>query len=490
MAAVDLGSNSFHLVVAQVANGHLKIADRVSEMVRLGAGITPNGEISPEVEQRALDCLKRFSERLASIPPEAVRVVGTNTLRQVDAGCGFLIRAEAVLGHPIQVISGIEEARLIYSGVAADLEVGDDRRLVMDIGGGSTELIVGEGQSPLFLESLAMGCVSMTRCHFADGVISAARLDAARLDARRLLRPVVGSFKGLGWEQAIGASGTFKALDRIVRANGWSNEGITPKSMEQMAARLTAAKMVTAIDLPGLSPDRAPVIVGGWAVAKALMDGLGIHTITTAQSAMREGVMYDLLGRVHHEDVRARSVAALAVRYHADAPHAEAVGRTALTLLDGVAVAWELTGDMPALFLSWAASLHEIGREIAHSGYHKHGAYILDNADLPGFTHQEQAVLAALVRGHRRKFRVTQMRAELPRRWIEPTLKLIVLLRLAIILHRGRTMAEAPKIDLTAAPNGLTVGFPKDWLQPHALTQGDLAAEAELLAPQFKLTIR
>jgi len=487
VAAVDLGSNSFHLVVAQVTDGALKITDQISEMVRLGEGITAAGGISPVVQERALSCLSRFGERLANLPPQAVRVVGTNSLRQMGADCEFIRRAEAILGHPIEVISGIEEARLIYSGVAAGLEVDAGRRLVMDIGGGSTELIIGEGQSPLFLESLAMGCVSITRQHFADGHISAARLEAARLHARRRLRQVVGTFKGLGWKRAIGASGTFKALDKIVRANGWSSDGITPESIQKMAAYFASAENISAITLPGLSQDRVPVILGGWAVAKALMDGLGIELIIVSHSAMREGVMYDLLGRAQHSDIRARSVATLAARYHTDTAHAEMVTRTAMGLLAEVTKAWQLAGETPVQFLSWAATLHEIGRDIAHSGYHKHGAYVLANADLPGFSRQEQQVLSALVLGHRRKFRAAQILAELPQIWGQTTLRLMILLRLAVILHRGRTLESAPPVQLTVLDNGLSLRFPDDWLKNHALTLGDLEAEAAAQAPAFRL---
>ncbi len=487
VAAVDLGSNSFHLVVAQVQDDALKITDRVSEMVRLGGGIQPDGSISPEVQERALACLSRFGERLANIPSQAVRVVGTNTLRLMDEASPFITQGEALLGHPIEVISGIEEARLIYSGVAAGLEVDGGRRLVMDIGGGSTELIVGEGQTPLYLESMAMGCVSITRQHFANRQINTARLEAARLYARRLLRQVVGSLKGFGWNEAIGASGTFKALDRIVRANHWSNEGITLESMRLMGERLAQMNTIPSISLPGLTADRAPVIVGGWAVAKALMDGLGIERITVSQSAMREGVMYDLLGRVHHKDVRSRTVATLARRYHADPDHAERVGQTALALLAQVADSWQLDGPTPERFLSWAATLHEIGRDIAHSGYHKHGAYILANADLPGFSRQEQMVLSALVLSHRRKFRANQMRADLPRRWVTMALRLTVLLRLAVILHRGRSLEAAPALKLTVSDHRVTLSFPDHWLDHHALTLGDLEAETNALSPTFTL---
>ncbi|MFQ5509618.1 MAG: exopolyphosphatase [Leptospirillia bacterium] len=490
VAAVDLGSNSFHMLVAQVKDGHLNIADKVSEMVRLGGGIQKDGTLAPEVEERALACLERFSQRLSDLPPEAVRVVGTNTIRQLGERSPFVARAEAVLGWPIQVISGIEEARLIYSGVAADLEVTDGHRLVMDIGGGSTELIVGEGLTPLYLESLPMGCVALTTRHFADGKLDLARLEGARLDARRILRPAVGLLKGVGWQQAIGASGTFKALERIVLCNGWAEAGITVEAMEKVAERLVAAGRIDAIEIDGLSAQRTPVIAGGWAVAKALMDGLGLERISGAQGAMREGVLYDLLGRVSHDNIRARTVDALCSRYHVDDTQGAAVADTALTLLAEVAKPWKVTGDDPARFLKWAARLHEIGRDVAQSGYHKHGAYVLANADLPGFSRQDQEILSALVRTHRRKFRAAQMRNDLPDKWGETAVRLAVLLRLAVILHRGRTMAHAPSMALTPSKNGLTLQFAEGWLNDHPLTRDDLAAEAELLAPDFTLTVR
>jgi exopolyphosphatase/guanosine-5'-triphosphate,3'-diphosphate pyrophosphatase len=490
VAAVDLGSNSFHLVVAQVEGERPRVVDRLSEMVRLAAGIDKRRRIAPEVQERALTCLRRFGERVKGLPPAAVRAVGTNTLRAAGPHNEFLPKAEEALGHPIEVISGVEEARLIYAGVAHSLEVSEGRRLVVDIGGGSTEVIVGQHMEPLYMESLHVGCVSVSLQHFPGGQITAEGMKKAELAARREFLPVAAICKNLGWQEAIGASGTFRAIDRVVRLAGLGPEGITSQVLAELARVLVQAGHVDRIKLQGMTPQRAPVFPGGVVIAKAALTALGVERVVITQGAMREGLIYDLIGRSGARDVRARTVDALAARYHVDGPHAARVEATARVLWAQAAGPWALSDPEWERLLAWGAHLHEIGRDIAHSQYHKHGAYVLANADLPGFSNQEQQRLAAMVRSHRRKFPVAFLR-ELGGARKGPLQHLAILLRLAVILHRARTADPVPPVALEPGKDSLALAFPDGWLEAHPLTRGDLEAEAAYLeAAGFLLTFR
>jgi len=488
VAAVDLGSNSFHLVVAQVEGERPRVVDRLSEMVRLAAGIDKRRRIAPEVQERALACLGRFGERLKGLPPAAVRAVGTNTLRATGPRSDFLPKAEEALGHPIEVISGVEEARLIYAGVAHSLEVSEGRRLVVDIGGGSTEVIVGEHLEPLYMESLHVGCVSVSLQHFPGGQITAEGMRKAELAVRRELLPVAATCKDLGWREAIGASGTFRAIDRVVRLAGLGPEGITPDVLAELTRVLVQAGHVDRVKLQGMTPQRAPVFPGGVAIAKAALTALGVERVLITQGAMREGLIHDLIGRSAARDIRDQTVEALAARYHVDGPHAARVAGTAEALRAQAEEIWNLRDPEWERLIAWGARLHEIGRDIAHSQYHKHGAYVLANADLPGFSNQEQQRLAGMVRAHRRKFPAAVLR-ELGGTRKGPLRQLAILLRLAVILHRARTAEPVPAVTLRPGKDTLGVAFPDGWLEAHPLTRGDLEAEAAYLeAAEFLLT--
>jgi exopolyphosphatase / guanosine-5'-triphosphate,3'-diphosphate pyrophosphatase len=487
IAAVDLGSNSFHMIVAQRDNGELKIVDRLREPVRLAGGLDAKQRLTEEAQSRALACLERFGQRVRSLAPGAVRAVGTNTLRKARNGAGFIARAQAALGHPIEIISGVEEARIIYLGVANSLAGNGGRRLVVDIGGGSTELIVGEGFEPLHLESLYMGCVGMSRLYFPDGRIKKDGMRGAELAAALELQPVEEGFRNLGWNAVTGASGTVRAVRDVVVAAGWSESGITPESLQMLRAAMLDSGDVASLKLKGLADDRRPVFPGGVAILIAVFEALGIERMLVADGALREGLLYDLLGRIRHEDVRERAVDAVAARFHVDTRHGRQVEHTARRLLAQVADVWALQDEGPAQMLAWAARLHEIGLVIAHSQYHKHGAYLLANSDLPGFSRRDQALLAALVRGHRRKLRLSEFEA-VPE-WIrQSALRLCVLLRLAVLLHRGRSQLRLPPVTLTVTKSGLHLHFPDGWLDEHPLTRADLELEAGYLkASRFKL---
>ncbi|MEA3410778.1 MAG: exopolyphosphatase [Pseudomonadota bacterium] len=480
VAAIDLGSNSFHMIVARVTDGQLQIIDRLREMVRLGAGLQEDKTLTDEAKDRALACLGRFGQRLHSMPDGSVRAVGTNTLRQVQDSGNFLVLAEQALGHPIEIVTGREEARLVYLGVSHGLAASDDRRLVIDIGGGSTELIIGEAFEPIQRESLHMGCVSMSRAWFGDGRISSKNMDRARLAARLEVRPVEVSYRNTGWNTAVGSSGTIRSIRDIVQAAGWSDAGITLDSMRQMRESLLKAGSVKNLKLEGLSEDRRPVIPGGFAVLFGVFEALGIEQMSVSDEALREGLLYDLVGRIRHDDIRGRTVTTLSVRCGVESEHAARVESTALHLLGQVEKPWGLSRDDFGDMLSWAAHLHEAGLAISHSQYQKHGAYLLEHSDLSGFSGSEQRILAALVRGHRRKFPRTIFDA-LPNPCDGPAIKLCVLLRLAVLFHRSRDDTQPPRIRARAGKGSLNLLFPKGWLEAHPLTEFELEREAAYL---------
>lgn len=488
IAAVDLGSNSFHMVVARHSHGQLIILDRLREMVRLGAGLDEQGRLTREATEPALACLERFGQRLHDMKAESVRVVGTNTLRRARRKGAFLERARAALGHPIEIISGIEEARLIYLGVAHTMPSEPGRRLVVDIGGGSTEVIIGEAMHAKKLESLYMGCVGMSARYFNDGGITDKRIKRARLAARLELEPVRTNFRNYGWDQAVGSSGTIRSVGDVVRARNNGDGAITPAAVESLIEQAVKAGDVSKLRLPGLSEERLPVFAGGLAILAEILDAFDIKSMRVADGALREGLLYDLVGRFTDEDARVRSVRAMQARYHVDAAQAERVEASALDFLRQTTGEWQLDEPFAELVLSWAARLHEIGLDVSHSHYHKHGAYLLEHADMPGFPQDEQRILAAVVGAHRRKVSVQSLQ-DLTPPWHIKAEYLIVLLRLAVLLHRGRS-ATALSLELNAKGRSLEIVFPKGWLDAHPLTATDLENEIEYLkAGNFRLRV-
>ena len=391
-AAVDLGSNSFHMIVAREQEGQLHIVDRLREMVRLSAGLDAAKCLSEDAQNRALECLQRFGQRVSDIPQGKLRAVGTNTLRSAHNSRAFLTKAEQALGHPIEIISGMEEARLIYLGVAHSLAADESKRLVVDIGGGSTEVIIGEGFAPMCMESLYMGCVSMTMRFFADGKITSQAWKRAEIAALVELEPIVTLYRQVGWDKAIGASGTIKAVRNVVQAMGWCENGISAAAMKKLVSALKKAGSFDKIKLSGLSEDRRPVFAGGVAVLNGVFKALQIEHMEVSDGALREGLLHDLLGRIHHQDVRGLSVAAVTKRFQLDLAQAARVEDTVKQLLSQVAKDWHLDINEDSQWLSWATQLNELGLNIAHSHHHKHGAYIVQNGDLSGFSQQGQAI--------------------------------------------------------------------------------------------------
>lgn len=480
VAAVDLGSNSFHLMVARANGSELLVIDRLREPIRLAAGLDPDRRLRPDAQIRALACLERFGQRLKNIPPRRVRAVGTNTMRKLKRGEAFHAAAEHALGHSIEVISGVEEARLVYGGVTHGMGPAGPRRLVVDIGGGSTEVIIGKGSEPKLMESVGVGCVVHQARFFEDGEITRSRFKEARLAARVALEFLEQRYRRAGWDQVIGASGTVRGVWRVMREQGWTDEEITRDGLEKTVDLVIARGRVDRLDFPDLREDRRPVFAGGLAVLAGVFDSLDLDVMATSERALREGLVYDLLGRLSDQDVRDQAVRTVATRYGVDIGHAEAVRATALKLLKQTPSAWGFQDPFAAMLLGWAALLHEVGLVIAHSQYHKHGEYLLRHADLQGFSQTDQRLLAALVRLHRSKFSTSAF-DDVPTPWIEPLQRLAILLRIACLLHRSRTPGLKPSVKLKVSRRTIELAFPKRYLSSHPLTQADLAQETEYL---------
>ncbi|TCV90799.1 exopolyphosphatase [Sulfurirhabdus autotrophica] len=472
VAAVDLGSNSFRLQVARVVDDQIYPLDSLKETVRLGAGLTPEKFLDEDSQARALSCLKRFGERLRGLPIHAVRVVGTNTLRVAKNAPAFLTKAEEALGFQIEVIAGREEARLIYLGVAHSVPASQNHRLVVDIGGGSTECIIGEGLEPYKMESLYMGCVSYSLRFFPEGKITKDAMQNAEMAAKMELLSIRSKFSSGHWQEAIGSSGTARALADLLEQNGWSKVGITAEGLAQLRTVLLKAGDCKKLDLQGMKQDRIPVLPGGLAIMSAIFSELGIQQMNIAGAALREGVLYDLLGRFHHHDMRDATVKQFMRRYHVDPSQAFRVANFSSSLF--VEVAQGLEEDIEELkqHLLWAADFHEIGISIAHSGYHKHSAYILEHADMPGFSKLEQSQLGLLVRAQRGSLSKVPGIADKPAYWLA-----ILVLRLAVLFYRSRTDIEVPKIQLKLRDNEYRLKLEKGWLEQNPLTDNALQSE-------------
>ncbi len=479
IAAVDLGSNSFRLQVAKVQDRQIYFLDSLREPVRLAAGLDANKKLDQSAQNRALACLSRFGERLRGLSQDSVRAVGTNTLRVARNAREFLDRAQSVLGFPIEVVAGREEARLIYIGAAHSLPPSTDKRLVIDIGGGSTEFIVGSAYEPHAMESLYMGCVGYSLKYFPGGKISKAAMKQAEMAARLEVQAIEKSFSRNNWDHAVGSSGTAAALAEITLNAGWSQSGITLAGLDNLRAALIDAGQVEHLQLPGLKPDRVAVLPGGLAIMRAAFLELDIRQMGTADGALRQGILYDMLGRAAHKDTRALTVREFMKRYHVDSAHAHRVGKLAIDLYRQMAHGIDAELDQHAQILSWAACLHEIGMLIAHAGYHKHSAYILANADMPGFSKMEQARLATLVLGHRGALEKMRERMTTQLEWT-----LLAALRVAVLCFRARVEVPPPRLRAAVTASGLQLYAEAGWLATSPLAAEALRKEAHEWARQ------
>lgn len=475
IAAIDLGSNSFHLIIARWDQDHLTLLDRLREPVRLGWGLQADGSLDQEARDRAMACLERFGERLRDYPSRSVRIVGTKTLRSIQDSSDFLAEAQKRLGHSVEIISGEEEARLIYLGVAHCIAPESGRRLVVDIGGGSTEVILGEGMTADTKESLNMGCVALTKRFFLDGKVTDKLIKKARIACQQEIAPVSDTFLELGWQEVLGASGTIKAVAKVCLQNGWTDGQINREGLGKIIKAYSDKGDLT-LSLKGLSSDREPVFLGGAIVLEALFESLQIEKMHAADWALREGLLYDLKGRLENHDIRQQSVEALARRFHVNLTKSEQVEKTALHLLEQVAEAWSLDPGEAGKLLSWAARLYPVGLDISHTDYHKHSAYIVENVDLAGCSRSEQSQLAALVLAHRKRFP--------PKKFPNQDTDLVhlaILLRLAVIFNRAQKKNDTPPVRLHWQDQTLSLTLPASWLEANPLTQADLEIEAGYL---------
>ncbi len=479
LAAVDLGSNSFRLLIGRVESSELgeqiRPLDTLKDPVRLGAGLAPDGYLDVAARARGMAALARFGERLRSFEPETVRAVATNALRVASNANAFLVPAQTALGFPIEVISGREEARLIYLGAAHSLPWDGVPRLVVDIGGGSTEIIIGRNDSPELVESAPIGCVSLSRQFFPNGKVTEKSLEQARLAARDAIAPYAEAYRQHGWQYAAGSSGTAKSLAQISDENFGSSQ-ITVTSMRQIADVLAREGSVDTNKISGLHPDRRPVLPGGLALMMAVFDEFAIDRMRYCDGALREGALYDLLGRSAGHDMRTITVRQMAVRYNIDGPHAQRVSATALALFDQVA---GMMGDDQddiderRQLLAWASELSEVGLAISHDAYHKHSAYVLTNADMQGFSKPEQRLLAMLALGQTGGLRKMRQVVRNRHEWL-----MVLCLRLASIMHRRRDVEDKPMPSLSIIGKKVTFGLPEQWARAHPLTHGTLSTEA------------
>ena len=482
LAAVDLGSNSFRLEIGRFDHGRINRIEYLKETVRQGNGLDTDRNLTAEAMQRGWDCLARFGERLAGFKKAQVRAVATQTLREARNRDEFLARAYKILGSPIDVISGREEARLIYQGVAHLLPQSNERRLVVDIGGRSTEMILGEGLEAQTMESYRVGSVAWSMKYFPDGQFSPRAFEMAEIAAKAVLDEAVDTYRSGTWDVAYGASGTIGAVGDVLTAAGWPAGAVTREGLDWLLDRLLKAQSADHLKLDGMKDERRAVIGGGVSVLRAVFDLLGIDQMETAQGALRHGVLYDLLDREQDvTDLRSRTVQRLSSKFNVEAAQAQRVSKVSQHLF---LMAHTHRSDIgPERFqrkLEWAAQLHEIGSQISHSDYHKHGAYILDNTDAPGFTLSELHRLSQLVLGHRGKLRKLEIDFE-----DRVLIQQLLCLRVAVILCHARRDPDLKGLQLEsgAEPGRLFVlNCRPGWAQ--AFPQSAYLLQEEVLAWQ------
>ena len=472
LAAVDLGSNSFRLEIGRIDHGQFYRTEYLKETVRQGSGLDEDRNLTPEAMQRGWDCLARFGERLASFNISEVRAVATQTLREARNRDEFLARANEELGFPIDVISGREEARLIYQGVAHALPQGNERRLVIDIGGRSTELILGQGFDPKLMESYRVGSIAWSTRYFPDNLFSRHAFQMAEIAAKAVLDEVLNAYRRDAWDVAYGSAGTVGAVGDVLAAAGWPPGCVSRDGLDWLLDKLISAQSADRLRLPGMKDERRPIIGGGLSILRAVFDLLQIDQMQQATGGLRHGLLFDLMGNTKElADVRSKSVQRLAAKFGTDAAHGLRVGKVATQLfaqLQSSPSTLKNTAASPPderlnRKLNWAAQLHEIGSQISHSDYHKHGAYILDHADAMGFALSELHRLSLLVLGHRGKLRKLEVDFE-----DAEFVQQLLALRLAVILCHARRDPDLNGLHLTRevdSANSFAIGCRQGWAQ-------------------------
>ncbi|SHO58123.1 exopolyphosphatase [Vibrio quintilis] len=481
IAAIDLGSNSFHMVVAKVVNQDLQLISRHKQRVRLATGLNDQKVLDQTAIQRGIECLEMFAERIQGFSPENVRITATHTLRQAKNTAEFIEQARQVIPYPVEVIPGAEEARLIYLGVA-HTQPQSQSMLVIDIGGGSTELVIGHEFTPELVNSLQIGCVSYTNRFFPDGKITRKRLNQAILAAEQKLESIVRQYRKKGWDTAFGSSGTIKAVRDVLSESGAQDGSITLSRLEKLQDKLVEAGSVDNLSLKGLSEERKPVFVAGVAILFAIIKDLKIREMHFSQGALREGLLYEMEDRLKYTDIRLRTAESLAQKHQVDIDHARKVKKLAKQFLEQLAPVLELPAKNTELFdlLEWSAILHEVGLSINLQGFHRHSAYILRHTNMPGFNSEQQELLSTLVRFHRKALKLNEM-PELTLYKKKHVIQIIRILRLAVVLNGQRSDDPLPelKIIINDHDKWTLNSVEQEWLENNKLLHTDLETEQQ-----------
>ena len=481
VAALDLGSNSFHLVVARIVAHSVQTLHKVKLRVRLAEGLDKNDLLDEEAFTRGIQALESLADSLKGFSPDTVRIVATNTLRKATNAKSFIKQARSILPYPIEVIAGIEEARLIYQGVAHTVE-NTGQRLIVDIGGGSTEFVIGEGFNPKLLRSLQLGSVTSNKRFFKQGELKPKTFSKAITAAQQELSLIAGKFRKLGWQSCICTSGTARAISLVAEELDLDDivNGITLNHLTQIMDYCCEAGNLEDLKFECLEESRKQVFAAGLSILVAIFKSLSIKSFQFSPAALREGVLYEMEDRLEHKDIRERTALSLATRYDVDIDQAKRVLKTTLKIYDSLAKDWQIKNRELRSLLGWAALLHEVGLQINSRGVQKHSAYILQHAEMPGFNQEQQLLIGTLVRFHRKKIRVTEI-DEFSNYETDQVYKLIALLRLGALLNIRRQDDILPDITFQIKSSSLKVNFPKEWLDNDLLFQADLDTEMDYL---------
>lgn len=469
LAAVDLGSNSFRLHIARHEGDAIRVVKSAREPIRLAAGLDADGNLTPQAIQNAVDCLARFREILNAYPIDSIRVVATNTIRIAKNSAAILPRAEAAIGHPIDVISGEEEGRLIYMGVSNAIPVPDERRLVMDIGGGSTEVILGRGHEIIKVESFSIGTVKHSASFFPDGRLTEAAFEAAILSARSMFEDAAPPYQPQHWRKAYGSSGTMRAIADAIVNNGLGDGKLTLKSLNALKQYCIRSGQLSELELSGIKPERVAMVIGGLAILIGLMLEFNIEVLLPVEAGLRMGVMWDLYLRATKRDRREVSVQKITQLFHIDMSRANRVADMVKSIYQQLKPA----SDTYLRLLYWSAMLHEVGMVVSHTGYHKHGAYMIENADMAGFTTSEQRIMSKLIlsqKGNLRKISEGLIEMDFA--------KAVLALRLAVMLMHSRAEIDYEDIRLKMKKN-IELDMRRDWVSLHPTVAYWLQKETE-----------
>ena len=479
-AAIDLGSNSFHLLIVKYNEGIIETVDRVKDMVQVAKGIRETGQLSKDAKERAIECLSCFQERIRDIPPDQVRVVGTKALRMAKHANQFLKEAESALLHPIDIISGYEEARLVYLGVSHDISADKGQRLIIDIGGGSTEFIIGSHKKPILMESLSIGCVTFTDTFFNNNddkqSFEARMLDEAYYATSMELELISNAYQKSGWDIAVGSSGTMRAIAELM-PNELGSSVITKEHLKNLYDEVKRDLAIP--NSSTISLRRKSVLPAGIAILAAIFDELDLEKIHVVDATLKEGLIYDTLGRLSAQDMRDQTVTKLIEQYQIDIEQADRVANTTKFFVEQLNLSPTISGIHPRKILYWAAQLHEIGLSVSHSSHHKHGSYLLTHSDMAGFSRLEQELLALFVGAHRRKLRPEEL--SLLNLATDSSLNLLLAcLRISVILHHRRD-DNIDKPSISTQSSEIKLNFPIEWLENHPLTYRKLMQEKKHL---------